>query len=174
MVCLWEISKDGAATYYYTEDIHNRTWEEAREMCQLEGGDLATLSSRFLVNKLLTGLKILRKVRPEAWVAGLEYGNTIDGYCMKIFKNFTLNELDNCATYAHLVDDWQDRYIQAICERRIEEVPCTSHSDCDGNATCSLNQVTNHKFIPIGNMTSKTCTCNFGYYGNGTVCVKVD
>ena len=143
-----------------------------RTQCQEEDGDLASLTS-VLGEKIYLRAKKSKIYYPLLypllwmWVAGT--GNsTVDGNCMVFNENGTLPRFDNCNEMLKL-DSRKTTY--SICERRIKEIPCESQRDCDGNATCSQNQMI--QFGEESNIANKTCTCNFGFYGNGKVCMEV-
>ena len=98
-------------------------------------------------------------------VAGTGNG-TIPRSCLKFRGHIKTWVVDECRPH--------DLQIPAICERRIEEIPCSGDSDCGGNATCTFNQVINlkHGDVIKRDLARMTCTCNFGFYGNGSVCER--
>ena len=159
-----------------TGDAGSSTWNQMRTVCQEEGGDLASLTSNALGEKLFLKAKdSLVKINGYTWIwmwiAGSGNG-TVDGTCMVFNKNGTQLQFDNCTGRLESLIKWE--YPFAICERCIEKIRCKSQCDCDGNATCNHNQLNYRKFGEANDIVNKTCNCNFGFYGNGTVCIKVD
>ena len=162
VACLWAVGKEGAATYHLIHD--QRTMDDARILCQLEGGDLATLPSIPLQKKVLEGvLKVLTKisrfeVSPKVWTAERAYQ-----YCYAPgFTNDAVWKNESCGGL---------KLPFPLCERRIAQTLCTTSNDCDPNATCQDN----YSYVQVDtqqNVLDKICTCNMGFYGNGSVCFE--
>ena len=82
---------------------------------------------------------------------------------------------DACLTSNHLsengINDWEiSRCSPAmnfpLCERRIPQSKCFQDEECAQNATCIYDD-----FYPVWSYDeTKSCTCQAGFYGNGSVC----
>ena len=169
--CLWELTKNGASTYYLRRMISYReiSWTDHQLICQQEGGDLATVTSSRLGEKVLASATALattlRGLGTSWWVAGSGNG-TIDNSCLEFSRTGTIYSFSRIGICKSL--------LYSLCERRVKEIPCVSDADCHSNATCSHDVVTYRKFEMTSDVAVKTCTCNFGFYGNGSVCEEVD
>ena len=149
--CLKEVAKDGATTYLVS--LSDNEVDYAQFMCQQGGADLASF------------LNLPNSRREKVW-AMVEESGWSTTWVGKYFANKTVAV--DCKK--PILKLWCSS-TYSLCERRIEETICSSESECAVDATCNYSEYVDTQTGLLKTFSQKTCTCDPGYYGNGSVCI---